>query len=364
MKTDFNIAVLPGDGIGPEVVQEALKIFKIIESKLGLKISISEAPVGGTAYEATGHPLPEASMETARNADAILLGAVGGPKWENIDFSLRPERALLGLRSSLGLYANLRPVRIFPALVDASTLKREVVEGLDLLVVRELTGGIYFGEPRGVDTLADGTRRGFNTLVYTEPEIERIARIALDVARKRTKYVCSVDKAHVLEATGFWREVVTNLHSSYSDVELSHMYVDNCAMQLVRNPKQFDVIVTTNMFGDILSDEASMLTGSIGMLPSASLGEKHAMYEPIHGSAPDIAGQKLANPLATILSVGMMFKYSLDREEPNTWIESAVESVLEKGVRTRDIMSPGMKEVGTQTMGDLVAEELEKKKNG
>ena len=341
MKTEFDIAVLPGDGIGPEVIQEALKILKIIESKLGLKINISEAPVGGAAYE-------------------VLLGAVGGPQWESIDFSLRPERALLGLRSSMGLYANLRPARIFPALVDASTLKREVVEGLDLLVVRELTGGIYFGQPRGVDTLEDGTRRGFNTLVYTEPEIERIARIAFDVARKRNKSVCSVDKANVLESTGFWREVVTGLHSDYSDVELSHMYVDNCAMQLVRNPKQFDVILTTNMFGDILSDEASMLTGSIGMLPSASLGEKHAMYEPIHGSAPDITGQELANPLATILSVGMMFKYSLDHEEPNAWIESAVESVLGQGVRTADIMSDGMRQVGTKEMGDLIAEELEK----
>ena len=364
MKTELNIAVFPGDGIGPEVVEEALKILKIIESKLGLKISLNEAPVGGAGYEATGHPLPEASLKAAQNADAVLLGAVGGPKWENIDFSLRPERALLGLRSSLGLYANLRPASIFPALVDSSTLKREVVEGLDLLVVRELTGGIYFGEPRGVDTLEDGTRRGFNTLIYTEPEIVRIARIAFDVARKRNKSVCSVDKANVLEATGFWREVVTNLHSEYSDVNLTHMYVDNCAMQLVRNPKQFDVILTTNMFGDILSDEASMLTGSIGMLPSASLGEKYAMYEPIHGSAPDIAGQELANPLATILSVGMMFKYSLNREEPNTWIEEAVEAVLAKGVRTADIMSDGMKQVGTKEMGDMVAEELEKKNVG
>jgi 3-isopropylmalate dehydrogenase len=359
-KTEFNIAIFPGDGIGPEVIQEALKILKIIESKLGLKINLNEAPVGGAGYEASGHPLPDASLKVAKDADAVLLGAVGGPKWENIDFSLRPERALLGLRSKLGLYANLRPASIFPALVEASTLKREVVEGLDLLVVRELTGGIYFGEPRGVDTLEDGTRRGFNTLVYTETEIERIARIAFDVARKRNNSVCSVDKANVLEATGFWREVVTNLHSDYSDVSLSHMYVDNCAMQLVRNPKQFDVILTTNMFGDILSDEASMLTGSIGMLPSASLGERYAMYEPIHGSAPDIVGQELANPLATILSVGMMFKYSLDQEEPNIWIEQAIEAVLDKGFRTADIMSDGMNQVGTQEMGDLVAKELER----
>jgi 3-isopropylmalate dehydrogenase len=364
MKTEFDIAVFPGDGIGPEVVQEALKILKIIESKLGLKVNLNEAPVGGAGYDTTGYPLPEASLKIAQNADAILLGAVGGKKWENIDFSLRPERALLGLRSNLSLYANLRPASIFPALVDSSTLKREVVEGLDLLVVRELTGGIYFGQPRGVDTLEDGTRRGINTLVYTEPEIDRIARIAFDVARKRNKSVCSVDKANVLEATGFWREIVTDLHSEYSDVSLSHMYVDNCAMQLVRNPKQFDVILTTNMFGDILSDEASMLTGSIGMLPSASLGEKYAMYEPIHGSAPDIAGQELANPLATILSVGMMFKYSLEHEEPNAWIEEAIEAVLAKGARTADIMSDGMRQVGTKEMGDLVAEELEKKNVG
>jgi 3-isopropylmalate dehydrogenase len=360
MKTEFDIAVFPGDGIGPEVVAEALKILKIIESKLGLKITLKEAPVGGAGYEATGHPLPDASLDIAKNADAVLLGAVGGPKWESIDFSLRPERALLGLRSSLGLYANLRPASIFPALMDASTLKREVVEGLDLLVVRELTGGIYFGEPRGVDTNDKGERYGFNTLVYTESEIIRIAKIAFDVARKRNSKVCSVDKANVLEATGFWREVVTDLHSQYSDIQLSHMYVDNCAMQLVRNPKQFDVILTTNMFGDILSDEASMLTGSIGMLPSASLGEKYAMYEPIHGSAPDIAGQELANPLATILSVGMLFKYSLDNEKANVWIEEAVEKVLGQGVRTADIMSDGMKQVGTKEMGDLVAAELEK----
>ena len=360
MKTEFNIAVFPGDGIGPEVIAEAIKVIKIIELKLGLKINLNEALVGGAAYEETGHPLPDATMDIAKKADGVLLGAVGGPKWEAIDFSLRPERALLGLRSSLGLYANLRPARIFPALLDASTLKPEVVDGLDLLVVRELTGGIYFGEPRGVGTNDRGLRHAFNTLVYSEPEIQRIGKIAFDVAKKRNGKVCSVDKANVLEATGFWREVVTKLHTQYSDVELSHMYVDNCAMQLVRNPKQFDVILTTNMFGDILSDEASMLTGSIGMLPSASLGEKYAMYEPIHGSAPDIAGKDLANPLATILSVGMLFKYSLNMEEPNTWIERAVESTLGQGVRTSDIMSDGMKQVGTKEMGDLVVAELEK----
>jgi len=360
MKTEFNIAVLPGDGIGPEVISEAIKVIKRIESKLSLKLNLNQALVGGAAYDATGHPLPDATLDIAKKADGVLLGAVGGPKWESIDFSLRPERALLGLRSSLGLYANLRPARIFPALLDASTLKPEVVDGLDLLVVRELTGGIYFGEPRGVGTNDKGLRHAFNTLVYSEPEIQRIGKMAFDVAKKRNGKVCSVDKANVLEATGFWREVVTKLHAQYSDVELSHMYVDNCAMQLVRNPKQFDVILTTNMFGDILSDEASMLTGSIGMLPSASLGEKYAMYEPIHGSAPDIAGKDLANPLATILSVGMLFKYSLNMEEPNKWIERAVESTLGQGVRTSDIMSDGMKQVGTQEMGDLVVAELEK----
>lgn len=359
MKENFKIALLPGDGIGPEVIQEAVKILKIVEAKLGLTLEMDQVPVGGAGYEATGHPLPEDSLKAAKNADAVLLGAVGGPNWEKLDFSLRPERALLGLRSSLQLYANLRPAKIFPALLDASTLKREVVEGLDILVVRELTGGIYFGEPRGIETLADGTRKGVNTLVYTEPEIERIAKVAFEVAGKRNKKVMSVDKANVLECTGLWREVVTRVQKDYADIELQHMYVDNCAMQLVRDPNQFDVIVTTNMFGDILSDEASMLTGSIGMLPSASVGGETGMYEPIHGSAPDIAGQGKANPLATILSVGMLFKYSLDREEVDQWIEDAVEAVLNKGIRTPDIMSKGMKEVGTSEMGDLVAKELE-----
>ena len=359
MKENFKIALLPGDGIGPEVVREAVKILKIVESKLNLSLEMEQVPVGGAAYEATGHPLPDESLAAAKNANAVLLGAVGGPKWEKLDFSLRPERALLGLRSSLQLYANLRPAKIFPALLEASTLKREVVEGLDILVVRELTGGIYFGEPRGIETLADGTRKGVNTLVYTEAEIERITRIAFQVAGKRNKKVMSVDKANVLETTGLWREVATRTQKDYPDIELQHMYVDNCAMQLVRDPKQFDVIVTTNMFGDILSDEASMLTGSIGMLPSASVGGETGMYEPIHGSAPDIAGQGKANPLATILSVGMMFKYSLSLEEPEQKIEDAVESVLNNGYRTPDIMSKGMKEVGTSEMGDLVAEELE-----
>ncbi|CCQ91682.1 3-isopropylmalate dehydrogenase [Nitrospina gracilis 3/211] len=362
MSQEYTIAVLPGDGIGPEVTAEAVKVLRVVETRLGLKLNLNEKPVGGAGYEATGHPLPGETLEAAKEADAVLLGAVGGPQWETIDFSLRPERALLGLRSELNLFANLRPAKVFRALTEASTLKPEVVEGLDILVVRELTGGIYFGEPRGVVTLQGGERRGTNTLVYTESEIVRIAKVAFDVALKRNKKVCSVDKANVLEATGLWREVVTDLHKKeFSGVELSHMYVDNAAMQLVRNPKQFDVIVTTNMFGDILSDEASMLTGSIGMLPSASLGGKTAMYEPIHGSAPDIAGKDMANPLATILSVGMMFKYSLDREDVNTALENVVESILEAGYRTKDIMSKGMKEVGCKEMGDLVVQALEKK---
>jgi len=360
MNQKYTIALLPGDGIGPEVIKEAVKVLRSLEKKLEIELILNEVPVGGAAYEAEGNPLPTNTLNTAQEADAVLLGAVGGPKWEKIDFSLRPERALLGLRSNLKLYANLRPAKVFPALVDASSLKRELVENLDILVVRELTGGIYFGEPRGVEKLNDGTRRGFNTLVYTEEEIKRIACVAFDVARKRSKRVVSVDKANVLEVTGLWREVVTEVHKAYDDVVLEHMYVDNCAMQLVREPKQFDVIVTTNMFGDILSDEASMLTGSIGMLPSASVGGSTAMYEPIHGSAPDIAGKGLANPLATILSVGMMFKYSFGREEVNTKIESAVESVLDQGIRTRDIMSNKMTEVSTHEMGDKIVMELEK----
>ena len=360
MNQKYTIALLPGDGIGPEVIKEAVKVLRSLEKKLKIELILNEALVGGAAYDAEGHPLPTNTLNTAQEADAVLLGAVGGPKWEKIDFSLRPERALLGLRSSLKLYANLRPAKVFPALVDASSLKRELVENLDILVVRELTGGIYFGEPRGVEKLNDGTRRGFNTLVYTEEEIKRIACVAFDVARKRSKRVVSVDKANVLEVTGLWREVVTEVHKDYNDVVLEHMYVDNCAMQLVRAPKQFDVIVTTNMFGDILSDEASMLTGSIGMLPSASVGGSTAMYEPIHGSAPDIAGKGLANPLATILSVGMMFKYSFGCEKVNAKIESAVESVLDQGIRTRDIMSNKMTEVSTHEMGDKIVMELEK----
>lgn len=355
-----HIALLPGDGIGPEVTRQAVKVLKAAAGRLGMPLETTEVPVGGAGYDATGRPLPEESLETAKKADAVLLGAVGGPKWENLDFALRPERALLGLRASLGLFANLRPAKVFSSLVDASTLKREVVENLDILVVRELTGGIYFGEPRGIETLPDGSRRGINTLVYTEAEIERIARVAFQAALQRKRNLVSVDKANVLECTELWRQVVSQTHKDYPEVTLRHMYVDNCAMQLVRNPKQFDVILTTNMFGDILSDEASMLTGSIGMLPSASTGGGRGMYEPIHGSAPDIAGKDTANPLAAILSVGMMFSYSFGLAEPNDWIEKAAEAALNANYRTPDIMSTGMKEVGTEEMGDLVAAWVEK----
>ena len=355
-----NILILPGDGIGPEIVTEAVKVLATLRDNHGLDIEMDEALVGGAAYDAAGHPLPEATLELAREADAILLGAVGGTKWESLDISVRPEKGLLGLRSELELFANLRPAILYPQLAGASTLKPEVVSGLDIMIVRELTGGIYFGQPRGIRELDNGIKQGFNTLVYAEPEIERIARVAGDIARKRNSRVCSVDKANVLECTELWREVTTAVfEKDYSDVELSHMYVDNAAMQLVRAPKQFDVMVTTNMFGDILSDCAAMLTGSIGMLPSASLdANSKGMYEPIHGSAPDIAGQGLANPLATILSVAMMLRYSLDEPKMAELIENAVNKVLDDGLRTPDIMSEGMKQVGTEAMGDAVVAAL------
>jgi len=353
------IAVFPGDGIGAEVVEQALAVLKMIDGKYGLGIETEQALVGGCAYDEYGHPLPEASLKLAREADAVLLGAVGGPKWEPLDYAVRPERALLGLRSELDLFANLRPAKIYPALADASPLKREVVEGIDILVVRELVGGIYFGEPKGIEKLADGSERGVNTLVYTTPEIERIARVAFEVAGKRSKKVCSVDKANVLECTELWRRVVTKVHKDYGDIELSHMYVDNCAMQLVRWPKQFDVIVTTNLFGDILSDISAMLTGSIGMLPSASLSAGRGMYEPVHGSAPDIAGQDKANPIATILSVAMMLQYSLGAPEAARDIEAAVQKVLDDGHRTPDIHTEGKNLVGCGKMGRLVCEALQ-----
>ena len=359
MKRSFSIAVLPGDGIGKEIVPEAVKVLEAIGRLHGLAFNFKEAIVGGGAIDQFGHPLPDETLATAKEADAVLLGAVGGPKWDGLDSLIRPEKALLGLREQLGLYANLRPARLFPQLIDASTLKREVIEGTDLLVVRELTGGIYFGEPRGIKPYRN-EERGINTEVYTTKEISRIAKVAFEAARKRRRKVCSVDKANVLESSALWRKVVTGVHKDYLDVELSHLYVDNCAMQLIRNPKQFDVIVTTNLFGDILSDEAAMLTGSIGMLPSASLGGRTAMYEPIHGSAPDIAGQNKANPLATILSVAMMLKYSFDQEKVADEIELAVLGVLDQGFRTGDIASPGTKLVGTKEMGELVVKQLMK----
>ena len=354
-----NILILPGDGIGPEIVSEAIKVLVCLRDDYGLDVDMDEALVGGAAYDAAGHPLPEATLQYAREADAVLLGAVGGPKWEPLDISVRPEKGLLGLRSELGLFANLRPAILYPQLAEASTLRPEVVSGLDIMIVRELTGGIYFGQPRGVRDLENGEKEGYNTLIYKESEVERIVRVAMDIAMKRGRRVCSVDKANVLECTELWREVAIRAGSDYPDVELSHMYVDNAAMQLVRAPKQFDVMVTTNMFGDILSDCAAMLTGSIGMLPSASLDENgKGMYEPIHGSAPDISGKGLANPLATILSVAMLLRYSLDEPSLAERIEQAVNSVLDSGLRTPDIASPGTVEVGTSAMGDAVVKAL------
>lgn len=356
----YKIAILPGDGIGPEVTREAIKVFRTLEKKSNISFEFEEALVGGSAYDKTGNPLPKETLQLAKRSDSVLLGAIGGPKWEPLDYSMRPERALLGLRQELSLFANLRPAVVFPSLVDASTLKREVVQDIDILIVRELTGGIYFGEPRGVTQVSDGSMRGVNTLVYTSGEIERVAKVAFDLSRKRSKKLTSVDKANVLEATELWRNVVTEVHKKYSDVELSHMYVDNCSMQLIRNPKQFDVILTGNMFGDILSDEAAMLTGSIGMLPSAALNESSkGLFEPVHGSAPDIAGKGLANPLAAVLSVAMMLEYSFDQPKEGQVIRDAVRSVLNKGYRTADIYTKGTRKVNTAKMGDLVCLEIE-----
>ncbi len=351
-----NVLVLPGDGIGPEIVTEARKVLELVNERYTLGLEINEALVGGAAIDATGVPLPDETLAAAKAADAILLGAVGGPKWDtNPDFAIRPEKGLLGIRSQLKLFGNLRPAILYPQLAHASTLKPEVVSGLDILIVRELTGGIYFGQPRGVREKEGGIREGFNTYVYDENEIRRIGRVAFEAARARGKRLCSVDKANVLEVTVLWREVMEELSAEYPDVELSHMYVDNAAMQLVRAPKQFDVVVTGNMFGDILSDAAAMLTGSIGMLPSASLDENgKGMYEPCHGSAPDIAGQGKANPLATILSVAMMLRYSLNAGEAADQIEAAVSKVLDQNLRTPDIMSEGMQVVSTAEMGDAV----------
>lgn len=355
------IAVLPGDGIGPEIVAEAVKVLECLNSQMDLGLSLEFGLIGGAAYEEYGTPFPEPTLALAKAADAVLLGAVGGPKWEPLDISLRPEKGLLGLRSELQLFSNLRPAILYPQLVHASTLKPEVVSGLDIMIVRELTGGMYFGQPRGVRILDNGERQGFNTLVYTESEIRRIAHSAFQIAQKRNRRLCSIDKANVLECTELWREVVTETGKLYPDVQLSHMYVDNAAMQLVRAPKQFDVLVTENMFGDILSDAAAMLTGSIGMLPSASLdADNKGMYEPIHGSAPDIAGLGIANPLATILSVAMMLRYTFDEAAAAEAIEKAVDAALTANLRTADIYSDGMQKIGTAAMGDAVAAELKK----
>jgi 3-isopropylmalate dehydrogenase len=347
------IAVLEGDGIGAEVVAEAIKVMEAVAQKRGMKLNFSFGLAGGVALDQFGIPLPDETLKLCLDSDAVLLGAVGGPKWESNPHHLKPEQALLKLRKELGLFANVRPAKVYPALAGTSTLRKEIVENIDLIVMRELTGGIYFGEPKGIHD--NGKERvGFNTLIYSESEIERIARASFDMAMKRRKKVTSVDKANVLDVMQLWREVVIEVAKDYPEVELNHIYVDNCAMQLIRDPKQFDIICTGNLFGDILSDEAAMLTGSIGMLPSASLGEHTAMYEPVHGSAPDIAGKGIANPLATIASVAMMFKYSFDMPAEADAIESAIDAVLKKGYRTADLVEDGKKTVSTREMGDLV----------
>jgi 3-isopropylmalate dehydrogenase len=367
MAVKKRLLVLAGDGIGPEVIGEVLRVFEWIETRGGISFEIDEDLAGGCAIDADGTPLPERVRAKADRADAILLGAVGGPKWEALPFEIRPEQALLGLRKGLDLYANLRPARLSPAMVDASSLKPSVVEGLDLMIVRELAGGIYFGTPRGVEVLGDGVRRGFNTQSYTSTEISRVARVAFDLARERRGALCSVEKANVMESGQLWRDVVTEIGAAdYPDVRLSHMYADNCAMQLVRAPRQFDVIVTDNLFGDILSDCAAMLTGSLGMLPSASLGSRHSsggrksLYEPVHGTAPDIAGRGIANPLGSILSFGMMMRYSFHAAAEADAIEQAVASVLGAGIRTPDILIDGRPPVSTSEMGRAVVAELDR----
>ena len=350
----MKIAVLPGDGIGPEIMTQALRVLNVLKNE-GMPFEFTEAPLGGQAYDQYGHPYPEFTQTICRAADAVLLGAVGGPQYDNLDRPLRPERGLLGIRKDLGLFANLRPAVLFPELANASTLKPEVVSGLDIMIVRELTGDIYFGQPRGMRVNEDGEREGFNTMIYKESEVRRIAHVAFGIAVKRQKKLCSVDKANVLETTEFWKEIVIDVAREYPEVALTHMYVDNAAMQLIRNPKQFDVMVTGNIFGDILSDEASMLTGSIGMLASASLNEtKKGLYEPSHGSAPDIAGKNLANPIATILSTAMMLRYTFDNEAAAQRIENAVKKVLAAGYRTGDIFEVGMKKVLCSEMGDQI----------
>lgn len=358
------LMILPGDGIGPEVMAEVSKIVDWVNTR-GAQIETEYGLVGGASYDEFGVPLADETLAKCRKADAILLGAVGGPKWNDVDYSKRPEAGLLRLRKELDLFANLRPALVFDALIDASTLKPEIVKGLDILIVRELTGGVYFGEPRGIETLTNGERRGFNTQTYTTSEIKRVGRVAFELARKRRNKVTSCEKANVMESGKLWREETTALHAAeFKDVQLEHMYADNCAMQLLRNPSQFDVIVTDNLFGDILSDEAAMLTGSLGMLPSASLGKEGSpgLYEPVHGSAPDIAGQGKANPLATILSFSMALRYSLDQSALADAIDKAVQDVLESGIRTADIMAPGCTQVSTSGMGDALISTLSKTK--
>lgn len=355
----MKICVMPGDGIGPEIVAQGLKVLEKIGEKFGHEFEVEEALIGGIAIDEKGVPLPDETVKACKSADAVLLGAVGGPKWDNIDPAIRPERGLLGIRKELALFANLRPAALFPQLKDACFLRPDIVEkGIDVMVVRELTGGIYFGEPKG-EGKENGERYGYNTMIYRESEIRRIAKIAFEAARKRSKRLCSVDKANVLDVSRVWREIVIEVSKDYPDVELSHMYVDNAAMQLVRDPSQFDVIVTGNLFGDILSDEAAVITGSIGMLPSASVGASNpGLFEPIHGSAPDIAGEDKANPLATILSIAMMLRYSFDLDKEASYIESAVEKTLSAGLRTGDIMDEGGNLVGCKVMGEAVIKNL------
>lgn len=367
MAANKRLLVLPGDGVGPEVMREVRRVIDWMDRRRHVSFSFSEDFVGGAGIDHYGEPITDEVIQAAKDADAVLFGAVGGPRWEKLGFDKRPEIAILRLRKELGLFANLRPAIVLDPLVDASTLKPEVVRGLNLMIVRESTGGIYFGEPRGVETLPDGSRRGFDTEVYTTHEIERVSRVAFDLARTRQNRLTSVEKANVMTSGLMWREIVTALHArEYPDVELSHMYADNCAMQLVRNPRQFDVIVTSNLFGDLLSDLASMLTGSLGMLPSAtlgatdSLGRRHALYEPIHGSAPDIAGRGIANPMAQILSFAMLLHYSFGMEEDAKLIERACTNVLASGLRTADVMSVGTAKVGTSVMGESVIRELDK----
>ncbi|MBW4681960.1 MAG: 3-isopropylmalate dehydrogenase [Microcoleus vaginatus WJT46-NPBG5] len=359
MTQHYRITLLPGDGIGPEIMAVAVDVLKLVGQQLDLSFEFQEALVGGSAIDATGSPLPDETLQICRNSDAVLLAAIGGYKWDNLPRHQRPETGLLGLRAGLELFANLRPAKILPQLIDASSLKREVVEGVDIMVVRELTGGIYFGKPRGIFETETGEKRGVNTMAYTESEIERIGRVAFETARKRGSKLCSVDKANVLDVSQLWRDRIIELSKEYADVELSHLYVDNAAMQLLRWPKQFDTIVTGNLFGDILSDAAAMLTGSIGMLPSASLGASGpGLFEPVHGSAPDIAGQDKANPIAQVLSASMMLRYGLNQPAAADKIEQAVLEVLDAGYRTGDIMSEGMKSVGCRAMGDALLEAL------